>query len=89
MRTSESCLGSGEVGPGQWGPGWAQLALRVTMSWLAAGPVAPGAGEGAIPKAQQPPRRDPTLCLSPITAQAHGCGPRGSSPDLGLGPMLR
>lgn len=83
MRTSNSCLGAAEVGTGAVGPGWAQLPLKVTMSWLATGLVAPGGGEGGIPKAQQPPGRNPTLCLSPITPQAHGCAPRGYSPDLG------
>lgn len=55
MRTSNSCLGSSEVSTGAVGPGWAQLAPKVTVTWFAAGWAALGAGEGRIPKAQQPP----------------------------------
>lgn len=66
-RPSSSCLASGEVGTGAVGPWRAQLTLKVKMPWAAAGSAVPGGGEGGIAKAQQPPSRGPTCCLSSLS----------------------
>lgn len=52
---------------GRWGCGRAQLAIKVKTPWAATGLAVPGGEESGIAKAQHPPSRDLTRCLSSLS----------------------